>query len=228
MGQLTKKGRTLRTHNSAHTAHATHAPHEARRGRVESAQRPKEAAYALRALSGSGVALPGGSCRAAPSRELARYSRGSVVALSGGSCRAAPPRELARYSRGMYGYPRLERASRQRRSVCRTAPTAKPPQQNQCSHWSAAWVGRHSEANVLGGALETLSGSTAALLWGPAGRRARACGHRGLGMASPAAVRTPTSDRAALPTAAPTARGPTARAPRRARAERACPFAVPR
>ena len=156
-----------RTHNSAHTPHARGT---ARPCRVC----PKEAAYALRALSGSGVALPGGSCRAAPSRELARYSRGSVVALSGGSCRAAPPRELARYSRGMYGYPRLERASRQRRSVCRTAPTAKPPQQNQCSHWSAAWVGRHSEANVLGGALETLSGSTAALLWGPAGRGARA------------------------------------------------------
>eukprot|EP00964_Phaeocystis_antarctica_P148206 scaffold114983_cov75-Phaeocystis_antarctica.AAC.2 len=116
-------------------AHTPHARGTARPCRVC----PKEAAYALRALSGSGVALPGGSCRAAPSRELARYSRGSVVALSGSSCRAAPPRELARYSRGMYGYPRLERASRQRRSVCRTAPTAKPPQQNQCSHWSAAW-----------------------------------------------------------------------------------------
>ena len=159
-----------RTHNSAHKPHS-----RARHGAAVVQSLPKGGCfYALRALSGSGVALPGGSCRAAPSRELARYSRGSVVALSGGSCRAAPPRELARYSRGMYGYPRLERASRQRRSVCRTAPTAKPPQQNQCSHWSAAWVGRHSEANVLGGALETLSGSTAALLWGPAGRGARA------------------------------------------------------
>ena len=34
--------------------------------------------------------------------------------------------------------------------------------------------GRHSEASVLGGAWETLEGCSAALFWGPAGRRARA------------------------------------------------------
>jgi hypothetical protein len=105
---------------------------------------------------------------------LSGQETSSVVALPGGSCRTARALELVRRSRGMYGYPRLERASRQRRSVCRTTPTLKPPQQNQCSHWRAAWVGRHSEGNVLGGALETLPGCSAALLWGPAGRRARA------------------------------------------------------